>query len=205
VNLNGFDRIAFVYDFLAKLVFGKSISESQKYFLNKIEDDSKILILGGGTGWLLEELSKVKPNCEMWYIDASAKMISLSKNKINPKQPVHFIHGTEQDIPLSIKYDVVITNFYLDLFVDQQLEVIMVKIRSSLKAGANWIVTDFVNNGKWGQEIMLKIMYWFFRIICNIESRKLPNWSKPIERIGAKEIESGFFYSGFIKTTLYQF
>jgi tRNA (cmo5U34)-methyltransferase len=205
VKLNGFDRIAFVYDFLAKLIFGKSIKESQKHFLNKIEDVSKVLILGGGTGWLLTELLKAKPNCKVCYIDASEKMISLSKNKIKPKQLVHFIHGTEQDIPLSTKYDVVLTNFYLDLFTDQQLEGIMVKIRSSLETGANWIVTDFVNNGKWWQKTMLKIMYWFFRITCNIEPKKLPEWNRPIEKSGMKEIESKTFYHGFIETALYRF
>ncbi len=205
MKLKGFDRIAVIYDFLAKLVFGKSITESQKLFLNKIEDGSKVLMLGGGTGWLLAELLKVKPNCELWYIDASEKMISLSKSKVEPTQEVNFIHGTENDIPLSIKHDAVITNFYLDLFTNLQLENIMTKIQSSLKPGAIWIVTDFVDNKKWWQTVMLKTMYWFFRITCNIESQQLPEWNKSVEKAGMKEIDSETFYRDFIKTALYQF
>jgi ubiquinone/menaquinone biosynthesis C-methylase UbiE len=205
VKLNGFDRIAFIYDLLAKLVFGKSIVDSQKYFLNKIPDRSKVLILGGGSGWLLVELLKQKPNCEVWYVEASQKMIKLSKNKIEADKPVNFIHGTEQDIPSSIKYDALITNFYLDLFTNHQLINIIVKLQSSIKPGAQWIVTDFVNNEKWWQSIMLKVMYWFFRMACNIESGQLPDWSLFLEQTGVKEIDSRIFYNGFIRTALYQF
>ena len=205
MKLNGFDRIAFIYDFLAKLVFGKSIIDSQKFFLSNISDNSKVLILGGGSGWLLSEFLKQKPNCEVWYIEASEKMISLSKGKIENIRNVHFIHGTEQDIQLSIKYDVLITNFYLDLFTNHQLLNIITKIRSVMKAEAQWIVTDFVNNKRWWQSIMLKVMYWFFRITCSIESRQLPEWNRLVEKAGVKEVSSKAFYSGFIKTALYRF
>ena len=205
MKLNGFDRIAFIYDFLAKLVFGKSIKESQQHFLNKIEDSSKVLILGGGTGWLLAELLKVKPNCEIWYIDASQRMIALSKSKIDPKLAVHFIHGTERDIPSFIKCDVLITNFYFDLFTYDQLKNNITRLQSSTRPGGRWIVTDFVNNEKWWQVIMLKAMYWFFRIACNIESQRLPEWSNLLEKAGVKEIDSKPFCRGFIKAALYQF
>ena len=204
MKLNGFDRIAFIYDLLASLIFRKEITESQKYFLNKIPDYSKVLMLGGGTGWLLAELLKSKPNCEVWYIDASEKMISLSKSRIETGHTVHFIHGTEQDTPASINYDVVITNFYLDLFTDHQLTEILNKILRSMKPGAHWIATDFIDNKKWCQGMMLKMMYWFFRITCNIESHQLPEWDKSMEKVGLKEIGSKTFYRGFIKTTLYQ-
>lgn len=204
MKFNDFDRIAFVYDFLARFFFGKSIINSQKYFLDKTEDGSKVLILGGGSGWLLAELLKQKPNCEVWYIDASEKMISLSKSKIETGYVVHFIHGIERDIPLSIKYDVVITNFYLDLFTDQQLADVIIEIQSSLKPGAHWIATDFVNDKKWWQRMMLKTMYWFFRITCHLESQQLPEWNKSMEKARIKEIESKTFYKGFIKTALFQ-
>jgi len=204
VKFNDFDRIAFVYDLLAKLVFGGDIINSQRFFLNRIEGSSKVLILGGGSGQLLAELVKAKPSCEVWYIEASQKMISLSEKKLKKEFNIHFIHGTEQDIPSSKKYDILITNFYLDLFIHHQLTNIIIKLQSSMKPGALWIVTDFVKEKRW-QVIMLKVMYWFFRITCNIESRQLPEWSKSVEQAGMKEVDSKTFYSGFIKTVLYQF
>ena len=202
--LNGFNRIAFIYDFLAKLVYGHHIVDAQEYFLNKIRDYSKILIMGGGSGWLLAALLKKKPNCEVWYIEASGKMIALSKIKVDKKHKVHFVHGTEENIPSSIQYDVVIANFYLDLFADRQLTHVISKIRASLKGESLWVVTDFIDGNRWWQKALLKTMYLFFRITCSLESHDLPEWSKRLEQAKAREIESAFFYGGFIKTALYQ-
>ena len=204
MTLNGFDRIAFIYDFLARLVFGKSIINSQKFFLNKIENHHNVLILGGGSGWLLAELLTIRPGCVVWYIEASEKMIGLSRKRVNSDASVHFIHGTEANIPPSIKYDAVISNFYLDLFTDEQLKEVIDKIISSLNAGSQWIVTDFVESNKRWQKLLLKLMYHFFRITCHIGSQKLPQWNKTILASGVNKTKSEVFYDGFIETALYQ-
>jgi ubiquinone/menaquinone biosynthesis C-methylase UbiE len=192
-----------MYDFLAKLVFGKNIIVSQTYFLNRIQDHAKVLVLGGGSGWLLAELLKIKPNCEVWYIEASGKMIAMSKNTVDAKYAVHFIHGTEQDIPPSVKFDAVIANFYFDVFTQRQLADVVTKIRLSLQTESRWIVTDFIDN-RWWQKLLLKTMYRFFRIACSLESQQLPEWDSLMEKSKVIEIESKLFYRGFIKTILYR-
>src|SRR5258708_1136346 len=98
------------------------MNAAQQYFLGNIREHAKVLILGGGSGWLLANLLRLRQNCEVWYIDASEKMIALSRQKNKPEYRVHFIHGTELDIPLTIQFDVVITNFYFDLFTNHQLK-----------------------------------------------------------------------------------
>ncbi len=203
--LNSFDKISFFYDFLAKLIFGAHIIDSQKYFLNKIQSHSKVLILGGGTGWLLAELLTEKPNCEVWYVEASAKMIIRSRNRIVQGQAVHFIHGTEDDIPQTLNFDVAITNFYLDLFSSLSLPLVINKIQRSLKPGSLWIVTDFVKNKKWWQASMLKIMYWFFRSTCGIESTGLPPWPVLIGDAGFAKVSSKFFYKNFIEAVVWRY
>lgn len=203
MRLNHFDKIAFIYDALASLVFGKKIKESQSHFLQKIPDHSIVLILGGGTGWILVELFKQKPNCEVFYIEASSKMIELAKRKINDSFPVHFIHGTEQDIPALVKFDVVITNFFLDMFPDSALKQVIEKIESSLSSTSIWIATDFVDNKKWMHSFLLKLMYWFFQLACKIEAKKLPDWNKAIQIRSRKKVSSKFFCVGFIEAAIY--
>lgn len=203
MKLNDFDRLAFVYDGLAKLIFGKSITESQKYFLKNIPDQSKILILGGGTGEVLTELLTVK-NVLICYIEASEKMIMMAKMKSGNDKRIQFIHGTENDIPSNEQFDAVITNFYLDLFSDDSLKIVLRKIKKSITTRAQWIATDFINN-TWWQSAMLKLMYGFFRMTCNIEARKLPEWRKGLQNVGAKEIDSRNYYGNFIQTSLFHF
>lgn len=205
MTLNGFDRIAFIYDFLARLVYGRDIVDSQECFLERVNDHSKILMVGGGSGWLLVSLLRKKPNCKIWYIEASEQMIGLAKKKVEAGQTVNFIHGTEQNIQPSPTYDAVITNFYLDLFADEQLHQVVGKIRGSMKPGSLWLATDFVRGQPWWQKAMLNTMYFFFRITCGLESHRLPEWNKSLTEAGAREIDSRFFYKGFIKAALYQF
>ncbi|MEP5106138.1 MAG: methyltransferase type 12, partial [Ekhidna sp.] len=56
--VNDFDFVAPIYDRLSKLVFGKSLIKAQAYHLKVIGDKDRVLILGGGTGKLLEFIPK---------------------------------------------------------------------------------------------------------------------------------------------------
>jgi tRNA (cmo5U34)-methyltransferase len=202
-TLNDFDSVAKIYDALSKFVFGKSMVDAQTFFLSEIPQHAKILILGGGTGWLLEELIKRNARCEVWYIEASLKMLELSKKRLNnSKQQIHYIHGTESSISAGISYDVVITNFFLDLFAEKSCEDIVKKIGSSIRPGSKWIITEFENN-RWWHGALLKIMYTFFRNTSNIEASKLPEWQAIICQQNLVELKSVLFYGDFIKTAVY--
>jgi len=200
---SGFDFLAPVYDSLARLIFGKSIVVSQTWFLDQVQPNSKVLILGGGTGWLLKELEKQNPTCEVWYAEASSKMIEKTQSRVLSEQ-VHLIQGTEEDIPSQSKFDFIITNFYLDLFSDEKLKSVIQRINNHTSQSTIWLVTDFVNNGTWWHRWMLKIMYTFFRIVCNIKASHLPDWSKELSDQGWMEINSKSWYRKFIKSVVWQ-
>jgi ubiquinone/menaquinone biosynthesis C-methylase UbiE len=200
---NNFDRVARIYDKLSTLVFGKSMTDAQTIFLREIGREATVLILGGGTGWLLAEALRTNLTCKIWYIEASSNMIMLSKKKISQAEMsrVNFIHGTEDFIPAEISFDVVITPFYLDLFRDYSCHAVIQKIKLSLHAKSIWIITDFVSTA-WWHYCMLFLMYRFFEITSHIEAARLPDWESMLKQHGFNEIKSNLFYSGFIKSTL---
>jgi tRNA (cmo5U34)-methyltransferase len=197
----GFDWLAPVYSCLSGIVFGKAIGRSQNYFLNFISANDRVLILGGGSGELLKSLLKQQPNVAVDYIDISEKMIQLARKKTQSSSNVNFIIGTEQNIP-NREYTVVITNFYLDLFSDAILKTVVEKIKIKLQPDAYWLVTDFVNK-KWWHQMMLGVMYLFFRITTHIEATRLPHWTQHLMNHGATEIDSKRFYGGFIESKVY--
>jgi tRNA (cmo5U34)-methyltransferase len=200
---SNFNALAPIYDQLAKLVFGKSIVDSQTWFLDQVPLNAKILILGGGTGWLLEELIKKNPTCEVWYVEASTKMIEKTQSRVIDEQ-VHFIQGTEEDIPSQPKYDFIITNFYLDLFSNEKLKSVIQRINEHTSQSTIWLATDFVNNDTWWHRWMLKIMYIFFTLVCNIEASYLPDWSKALSDQRWSELNSKSWHRKFIKSTLWR-
>jgi tRNA (cmo5U34)-methyltransferase len=202
--LNGFNWLAPYYDRLTTLVFRGRLQEAQRTYLNLIPRDAHVLIIGGGTGWLLNELMHVNPSCHIYYVDASVSMIDLAKCKVSAHQGhrIVFIAGTQDSIPAQIEFDVVITHFFLDLFSSHTIAGVIGKLNGSLRKNGLWLISDFVNK-KWWQEIMLAVMYAFFRVTCRIEATKLPDWTRLLKHEGLEESRSAYFFKSFIKSSVF--
>lgn len=200
--MNGFDLLAPIYDRLARLVFGRSIVDSQTVFLHHVKSGDRVLILGGGTGWLLAELVRHVPDCEIWYIESSNGMLDVAKQKVNGSNTVHFVLGTHRDIPL-MKFDVVITHFFLDMFSQEELPSVLSGLSRVLHQQSIWLATDFENEGKWWQGVLTKMMIVFFRAF-GVKAGHLPTWRKSLSIVDMHEVEMKFYYKGFIKATFYK-
>jgi tRNA (cmo5U34)-methyltransferase len=199
----GFNRLAPIYDSLALLVIGKDIRTSQLHFLNHLKEKKELLILGGGTGWILPFILEMNPNLLIDYVELSSKMIDKAKSIVKGNSNVRFIEGTEANIP-SKKYDSLITNFYLDLFNDEQIKFVIKKIMGSMATNSCWIATDFVSNKK-SHKIMLWIMYRFFSFATGLKTTSLPAWEQGLENEGGKLTAAQMNSSGFIKSVIFNF
>lgn len=201
--MSNFDRIAPVYDKLVGAMFGSAVRRAQILFLSEIGPHSKVLMLGGGTGWLLAELLSLKPGCKVTYIDASEKMIDTSKKRFGNSRNVIFIHGTEKQIPVGSSYDAVITHFYLDLFTKRSCREVCNLIRSHCNTDTVWIACDFVVK-TWWHRLLLRVMYTFFRWATGLRTDSLPDWRECIYNTGFRELGVRYYYGNFIASTLYR-
>jgi tRNA (cmo5U34)-methyltransferase len=203
--LNGFNLVAPVYDRLAKMIFGRSIRDAQICLLNKIPPGSDVLILGGGTGWILEAMNRENVDCTIWYVEASSEMITRAKKRSLGHNRTYFIHGTESDLPAGKQFDVVITNFFLDLFTSEKLHHVVAAITKCLKPGALWIATDFTKPKSFWQGMLLSTMYLFFRATSGIEAETLPEWEMILRREKFEVLSEKGFYNNFINTMLLRY
>jgi tRNA (cmo5U34)-methyltransferase len=194
----GFDKLAPWYDWLARLVIGKGIHQSQIHFLSHLATRSKLLILGGGTGWILPSIFEVNPTLKIDYIDISPNMIAMAKER-GKNSNVRFIIGTESNIP-DVEYDSVITNFYFDLFETEELRQVIARIKKSVQPGACWIATDFIREQAWHHSA-LRFMYYFFRLTTGLKTQKLPLWEQELCNVGTIQFERKFGH-GFIKSII---
>jgi len=200
---NNFDRIAGIYDFLAQLVFGPAIRQSQIDNLRYLNKKDRVLILGGGTGWILEEIDKLKITFYVTYVDSSQVMISKSKQRDYGDQiNIDFICGDENYIPQG-KYDVIITNFFLDVFDEKRLSSIILLLKDKLNFNGTWLFTDFVNSSQLYHKFLLSIMFWFFRITTKLESHSLPDFNKYFKDQGFKKVTSEHYFNGMIQSAVY--
>ncbi|MBL7848854.1 MAG: class I SAM-dependent methyltransferase [Cyclobacteriaceae bacterium] len=199
--LNQFDRIAAVYDGLARLVFGQRLTRAQEIYLSQILPRSRVLILGGGTGKIIGALKRVQPDCRVIFIEASQAMLQRAKDRNKALAGIEFIHGTEQSIPPGALYDVVITPFYLDMFPEDQLREVIKHVGLTLDIHGKWLVTDFYSPTTIGQRWLERIMYLFFRVTTGISAKSLPDWKASLRDNGW--IEKNHARDGFIESAVF--
>lgn len=204
-TLNSFDRIAPVYDRLAGIVFGTAIQDAQRVHLGALGDAHEVLILGGGTGWLLKDLLRLHPVMRVMYVEASPRMIELAAKNVSDadRHRVAFIHGTERTLPEERRFDAVIVNFFVDMFPASELIEVLGKLNVVLRSGGRLLCTDFVNDTKW-HNALLWMMYAFFRVTANLRNQHLAPWRKLIPERGFVQLRSTSFWKGFICSELYQ-
>lgn len=170
-----------------------------------IPANSKILIVGGGTGWIIEEVGKIHAaGLNITYVELSANMMALSKKRDPGHNLVTYINIPVQNAVLNNNYDVVITPFLFDNFPPATFAQVFDHLNQLLKPGAIWINTDFQLTGKWWQNPLLKSMYLFFGLLGCMEAKKLSDIKPYFKRAVYTVISQQLFFSEFIATTAYK-
>jgi ubiquinone/menaquinone biosynthesis C-methylase UbiE len=208
-----FDRVAPYYDRLARLVFGSSIRRAQWHFLNHVPPTARVLLVGGGTGWLLPYLLEKQEVTHVTYLEASAVMLALAQRKAHGVRSfttasIRWVHGNERQLASDDRYDVLITNFVLDMYAGAALHELMQQLLNHLHPAGCWLFTDFQLSGKrrhrWWQRMMAQTMYVFFHLTAGINRQKLPCYDRHFAALGLYLVREKTFFGDFIVSRVYQ-
>lgn len=200
---NNYDNIAFGYDRLGRLVFGNHIKQSQVCLLPFISPGNTILIVGGGTGWILEEISRIYPSgLHIVYIEASAKMMKLAATKNTGGNTVDFLNTCIEQYQSAATFDIIITAFLFDNFTEATASAIFKQLHALLNEKGKWLFADFVLNrqSSYFHKLLLKTMYRFFKLVSNVQAEHLADISPLFLQNNYEEIFSRYFYDQFIKS-----
>jgi len=205
---NNYDKLAWIYDPLSRIVFFKAQVNAQISLLPFILADSKILIVGGGTGWILESIAKIHPaGLSITYIEISKKMVELAQKRNYKCNKVLFVQQAMENYILTEKYDVIITAFFFDNFKEEKAISVFNQLNNGLKNNGIWLFSDFIidkkNSTKW-QNILLKMMYLFFKIATKIEAQDLFPMETIFKKSNYQNIFETYRYGKFIKAVTYK-
>ncbi len=206
MKTNNYDSIAFWYDSLSRIIFLKSQVNAQKEQLSLIKNHQKILIIGGGTGWILEEIAQLHQNLEITFVEISANMIQLANQKTWGKNKVVFVNLPIENFTDQLQYDVIITAFLFDNFARNRAEMVFETLNHKLKVKGYWLFSDFSNQhtkSRW-QFIFLKTMYFFFKKVANVEATALIDMYPYFTDKGYATVKEKYYYGSFIKAVVYR-
>ena len=204
---NNYNGIAKFYDGISRIVYQNAIVKAQVFLIQFIKAHDKVLIVGGGTGWILEEISKLpSENISVVYVEKSSAMIELSKKRNYKNVKVDFIEMGIEDYKTTTQFDIILTPFLFDNFLKKKIDVVFEKLNVLIKSKGIWLYADFVNdktNKKLWQQLLLKTMYLFFRITTKIETQELINM-RPYFKHDYTLISQQYFYKGFIQAIAFK-
>nr|WP_276904842.1 class I SAM-dependent methyltransferase [Pedobacter kyonggii] len=204
---NNYDKIAGHYDALSRLVFFKSQVNAQINQLPYIQEGNSILIVGGGTGWILEELSKICTGLKIVYVEISAKMIALSQKRNYKNNHVEFVNIGIEDFKTDVVFDAILTPFLFDNFAEQRAAKVFEQLNEYLKKDGLWFLVDFSlnkTNGNWWKWLLLRSMYGFFKLLGIVEADKLIDMNPYFLKASYLTVEERLYYGGFIKATIFR-
>lgn len=195
-----FDPVANYYEPLSRTIFGERLLKSKICFLDQIQDDSQILIVGGGTG---EELSFLNGKSNrIVFLEPSEKMIKKTKSR-SLDLDITYIKKRIEEYSTDIQFDVIICNYFFDLYSDDQLIPVVEKLNRLSHSRSRLFIADFrKTEGQWVSgiySILLKIMYWFFNATTGLRISRIPEINEVVskywEKVAYRERMNGFIWS----------
>jgi len=202
-----FGRLARVYDLLAGAVFGRALRQAQRVALQAglplAGSAPRVLVLGGGPGWVLTELLRQCPAAQVLYLETSAAMLARAQARLKQELPqavpqVVFRQGSEQALEPGEQFDVLITFFVLDCFTLESFPAGIARLQAAREPGAPWLVADFQPPQRWWQRVLLRTMYLFFGVVVGLRAQQLPPWPTALAGLGLKLHYQSTQYGGFI-------
>jgi 2-polyprenyl-3-methyl-5-hydroxy-6-metoxy-1,4-benzoquinol methylase len=203
--LSDYNFIAPIYDRLAHLVFGNQLNEAANYFIPSIKQHAYILILGGGSGSILEQLAVNCPNAQVTFLDASAKMVHQAQKRETSTLKIEFITSSVFDVTLADVYDVVITPFFLDMFKAKQLDSLFAQLSPHIRPGTLWLFADFLRSEKLADKLLIKSMYIFFSLVVGSNNFVVPDYEQHFEISGFALEKEVIFMNGLVAARKYCF
>ncbi len=204
-----FDRVAWCYDALAGLVFGGSLRQAQRAALAGLPAGAPhVLILGGGTGWVLAEVLRRRPRAAVLYLEASGPMLARAVAHLRRTAPgaagqVEFRQGTEAALGPGERFDALVTFFVLDCFPPAALGPALARLAAARRPAAPWLLADFRRPRRGWQRALLGAMYRFFGAVAAVRARQMPDLHAALAGLGLRPMRQAFFFGGAVEGTVF--
>ncbi|MFE8072389.1 class I SAM-dependent methyltransferase [Marinobacteraceae bacterium S3BR75-40.1] len=181
-----------VYDFLSNLYSGKSIHNCKTAMLdvNNIQPGDKVLFAGVGHG--RDAIRAAELGADVTVVDLSETMLRKfeeARRKEAPNVTVRQVHADIFKVEEFEQYDMVVANFFLNVFDEPMMVRVLEHLISLGKPGAKVVVGDFhYPTGNILSRTFQKI-YWYMAVLTFVVFAKnafhaIYNYPEHMKKLG---------------------
>ncbi|NML66609.1 class I SAM-dependent methyltransferase [Hymenobacter sp. RP-2-7] len=208
-----YGALARYYDLLAVVAFGGSLRRTQRAALAaglaELGPAPRVLVLGGGPGWVLRPLWRQCPQAQVLYLEVAAPMLARTAARLRRTPPppgasIELRLGSERALRPGEQFDALVTFFVLDSFLPETLPAALLRLDAARRPGAPWLVADFwPARGGW-RRALLALMYWFFGWAVGLEARRMPPWPAGLAALGLRPTWEQRFFGGAVAAQVWR-
>ena len=195
-----------LYDFLSNLYSGRSIHHCKIAMINKdnIKKGDRVLFAGVGHG--LDAIQAAELGANVTVVDLSETMLNQFRQKLkrnNPKLKIRQVHSDILEFNEFKKYDMVVANFFLNVFYQEMMTKVLEQLVRLGKPGAKIVVGDFSYPTGNIFSRAFKVIYWygavlFFWIVARNAVHNIYNYPEFMERVGLVIKEKKYYKLGIV-------
>ncbi|MHB8137459.1 MAG: class I SAM-dependent methyltransferase [Smithellaceae bacterium] len=195
-----------VYDFLSNLYSGRSIHHCKIAMINKdnIKKGDRILFAGVGHG--LDAVHAAELGANVTVVDLSETMLNHFRQNLkqkNPKLKIRQVHSDIMELNEFQKYDMVVANFFLNVFDREMMAKVLEQLVRLGKPGAKIVVGDFSYPSGNIVSRAFKVIYWygavlFFWLFARNAVHNIYNYPEFMERVGLVIKEKKYYKLGIV-------
>jgi len=155
--------MGFQYEFTGSLYSLGQIPRCKVAMLDHLNRDDKLLVAGVGHG--IEAIEAAKRGVNVTAVDISKTMLKYMQKKIdraNLDKPIQIINNNILNVDYPAEYDMVIANYFLNVFPKEKMLKILTHLTTFVKPGGYMVIGDFALplSGGWFYKAFQNI-YWY--------------------------------------------
>ncbi|MBF0597250.1 class I SAM-dependent methyltransferase [Faecalibacter rhinopitheci] len=197
-----YNFIAPYYDILSRICFLNRQQIAHHVILKHLKSGNRILWIGGGSGWFLQELNSLQINLEIDYVELSKVMVDKASSKIYENLKVNYYCEDMFSFNYNRGYDVVISAFIFDHFTEIQCEKLFRKINPFLIKGGKWFYLDFSTKQTKFQQFLTQSMIMFFNVVAGLNNSHFPKIDHLFNEF--ELVEEVFYFKKYIRAQVFR-
>lgn len=217
-----FDRLARPYRWLEYASFGPYLAWARFAFLHRLSHRRRALVLGDGDGRFTARLLRDNPRVIVDAVDASPAMLRAlleRAGKNASRITAHVVDarqirspradlGSDSLAAQEDTYDLVVSHFFLDCLMTDEVNALVTAVRPSLAKGAIWVVSEFAVPDNWFGRLIARpfiaALYRGFAVLTRLRVNRLPDHPEALKAAGMTLSARQTFLFGLLVSELWE-